>query len=105
MRLRSALPTTREMAEVRAVTQQLNDGVRMLQSQAHNKSGTIELCHTSCVRLHRASSCGPNVRLTPDTQRPTEFAGRGLVAGLPHDVYVRLLFHIRARAELNGCAI
>ena len=23
----------------------------MLQSQAHNKSGTIELCHTSCVRL------------------------------------------------------
>jgi len=27
----------------------LNDGVRLLQSQAHNKSGTIELCHTSCT--------------------------------------------------------
>ncbi|KAJ3816993.1 PLC-like phosphodiesterase [Lentinula raphanica] len=31
------------------ITQQLTDGVRMLQSQAHNNSGTIELCHTSCV--------------------------------------------------------
>ncbi|KAE9398454.1 PLC-like phosphodiesterase [Gymnopus androsaceus JB14] len=30
------------------ITQQLTDGVRMLQSQAHNSSGTIELCHTSC---------------------------------------------------------
>lgn len=32
-----------------AVTQQLNDGIRMLQMQAHNNSGTINLCHTSCV--------------------------------------------------------
>lgn len=31
------------------VTQQLNDGIRMLQMQAHNQSGTIQLCHTSCV--------------------------------------------------------
>ncbi|KAL1951400.1 hypothetical protein VTO73DRAFT_549 [Trametes versicolor] len=30
------------------ITQQLNDGVRMLQSQAHNQSGVIHLCHTSC---------------------------------------------------------
>jgi hypothetical protein len=30
------------------VTQQLNDGIRMLQMQAHNQSGTIQLCHTSC---------------------------------------------------------
>ncbi|KAI0375129.1 PLC-like phosphodiesterase [Pilatotrama ljubarskyi] len=30
------------------ITQQLNDGVRMLQSQAHNKNGVIQLCHTSC---------------------------------------------------------
>jgi hypothetical protein len=30
------------------VTQQLKDGVRMLQMQAHNNSGTIQLCHTSC---------------------------------------------------------
>ncbi|KAG1875526.1 PLC-like phosphodiesterase [Suillus subalutaceus] len=30
------------------VTQQLNDGIRMLQMQAHNLSGVIELCHTSC---------------------------------------------------------
>lgn len=31
------------------VTQQLNDGVRMLQLQAHNQTGTIQLCHTSCL--------------------------------------------------------
>ncbi|CAK5264535.1 unnamed protein product, partial [Mycena citricolor] len=31
------------------ITQQLTDGVRMLQSQVHNNSGTIQLCHTSCV--------------------------------------------------------
>lgn len=30
------------------VTQQLNDGIRLLQVQALNQSGTIELCHTSC---------------------------------------------------------
>jgi len=30
------------------VTQQLNDGIRMLQMQAHNSSGVIHLCHTSC---------------------------------------------------------
>ena len=32
------------------VTTQLNDGIRMLQSQGHNKSGStsIELCHTDC---------------------------------------------------------
>jgi len=31
------------------VTQQLTDGVRMLQMQAHNSSGVIHLCHTSCL--------------------------------------------------------
>ncbi|KAH9486546.1 putative secreted protein [Psilocybe cubensis] len=30
------------------ITQQLNDGIRMLQMQAHNESGVIRLCHTSC---------------------------------------------------------
>lgn len=32
------------------VTTQLNDGIRMLQSQGHKKNGTtdIELCHTDC---------------------------------------------------------
>jgi hypothetical protein len=30
------------------ITQQLRDGVRMLQMQAHNNSGTIYLCHTAC---------------------------------------------------------
>ncbi|KAJ2914279.1 hypothetical protein MD484_g6118, partial [Candolleomyces efflorescens] len=33
------------------ITQQLNDGVRMLQMQAHNESGVIRLCHTTCVLL------------------------------------------------------
>ncbi|KZT02492.1 PLC-like phosphodiesterase [Laetiporus sulphureus 93-53] len=37
------------------VTQQLNDGVRMLQMQTHNESGTIELCHTSCDLLDGGS--------------------------------------------------
>jgi len=31
------------------VMTQLNDGIRMLQMQAHNNTGTIELCHTDCV--------------------------------------------------------
>ncbi|KAG6817732.1 hypothetical protein H0H87_004523 [Tephrocybe sp. NHM501043] len=30
------------------ITTQLNDGVRMLQVQAHLESGVIKLCHTSC---------------------------------------------------------
>ncbi|KIK48394.1 hypothetical protein CY34DRAFT_798209 [Suillus luteus UH-Slu-Lm8-n1] len=30
------------------ITQQLNDGIRMLQMQAHNSNGVIHLCHTSC---------------------------------------------------------
>jgi hypothetical protein len=37
------------------ITQQLNDGIRMLQVQAHNKSGTIELCHSSCSILDGGS--------------------------------------------------
>ncbi|KAL4070751.1 PLC-like phosphodiesterase, partial [Scleroderma citrinum] len=31
------------------ISQQLKDGIRMLQVQTHNQSGTIQLCHTSCV--------------------------------------------------------
>jgi len=31
------------------ITQQLNDGVRLLQSQVHNNSGVIQLCHTNCA--------------------------------------------------------
>ncbi|KAI0937269.1 hypothetical protein AcW1_001291 [Taiwanofungus camphoratus] len=34
------------------VTQQLTDGIRMLQLQAHNQSGVIQLCHTSCELLN-----------------------------------------------------
>ncbi|KAI9460570.1 PLC-like phosphodiesterase [Lactarius psammicola] len=34
------------------VTQQLNDGIRMLQMQAHNQGGTIQLCHTNCALLN-----------------------------------------------------
>ncbi|KAI9570387.1 PLC-like phosphodiesterase [Boletus coccyginus] len=30
------------------ITQQLNDGIRMLQVQTHNLTGVIQLCHTSC---------------------------------------------------------
>ncbi|KAH7930497.1 PLC-like phosphodiesterase [Leucogyrophana mollusca] len=31
------------------ITQQMNDGIRMLQMQTHNQSGVIQLCHTSCA--------------------------------------------------------
>ncbi|KAF9460129.1 PLC-like phosphodiesterase [Collybia nuda] len=31
-----------------SITQQLNDGIRMLQMQAHLEKGEIRLCHTSC---------------------------------------------------------
>jgi hypothetical protein len=35
------------------VTRQLNDGIRLLQSQGHKPTGTvaggIELCHTTCT--------------------------------------------------------
>lgn len=34
-----------------SITQQLNDGIRMLQMQAHNQSNVIRLCHTSCSLL------------------------------------------------------
>ncbi|CED84310.1 PLC-like phosphodiesterase, TIM beta/alpha-barrel domain [Phaffia rhodozyma] len=33
------------------ITTQLNDGVRMLQVQAHSYDGSIHLCHTSCLLL------------------------------------------------------
>ncbi|KIX95948.1 uncharacterized protein Z520_08203 [Fonsecaea multimorphosa CBS 102226] len=33
------------------VETQLNDGIRMLQFQAHLQNGTMELCHTSCELL------------------------------------------------------
>ncbi|KAJ7103304.1 PLC-like phosphodiesterase [Mycena belliarum] len=31
------------------VTQQLTDGIRLLQMQAHNLSGVVQLCHSSCL--------------------------------------------------------
>lgn len=37
------------------ITTQLNDGVRMLQMQAHNQNGEIRLCHTSCALLDGGS--------------------------------------------------
>lgn len=39
------------------VTQQLTDGVRMLQMQAHNNNGSIQLCHTACS-LYNAGNLG-----------------------------------------------
>ncbi|KAK7739134.1 hypothetical protein SLS53_005770 [Cytospora paraplurivora] len=38
-----------------SVAKQLSLGVRFLQSQTHNKSGTIELCHTSCLEKDAGS--------------------------------------------------
>jgi hypothetical protein len=33
------------------IDQQLTDGIRMLQVQAHSESGTLTLCHTTCTLL------------------------------------------------------
>lgn len=41
------------------VTQQLNDGVRLLQMQAHDNSGDIYLCHTSCVSTRTICAAEP----------------------------------------------
>lgn len=38
--------------QVYDVTTQLNDGIRMLQMQAHLENGTMYLCHTSCDILN-----------------------------------------------------
>lgn len=37
------------------ITEALNDGIRMLQVQAHNTTSGIHLCHTSCVLLDGGS--------------------------------------------------
>jgi hypothetical protein len=37
------------------VTQQLNDGIRMLQGQAHYVNGTLYYCHTSCDLLNEGT--------------------------------------------------
>ncbi|CAG8073593.1 unnamed protein product [Penicillium olsonii] len=37
--------------QVLDVTQQLNDGIRMLQFQTHYENGTMYLCHTTCQLL------------------------------------------------------
>lgn len=38
-----------------SVADQLTLGVRFLQAQTHNKDGTIEMCHTSCLELDAGS--------------------------------------------------
>ena len=38
-----------------SVADQLALGVRFLQGQTHNKDGTIEMCHTSCLELDAGS--------------------------------------------------
>jgi len=42
------LPTENQLV---SVADQLSDGIRFLQAQTHNSSGTIELCHTTCLEL------------------------------------------------------
>ncbi len=42
------------------VTQQLTDGIRLLQNQVHLSNGQIRLCHTDCVSQILACPCsGP----------------------------------------------
>lgn len=52
-------PFTRERNAARnqeyPVTQQLNDGIRVLQGQAHLVNGTLYYCHTSCDLLNEGT--------------------------------------------------
>jgi len=43
-----AIGTSLASNQDQSITTQLDDGIRMLQMQAHNESGIIRLCHTSC---------------------------------------------------------
>jgi hypothetical protein len=43
-----AIGNTLASNQDQSITTQLDDGIRMLQMQAHNESGIIKLCHTSC---------------------------------------------------------
>ncbi|KZT57873.1 PLC-like phosphodiesterase [Calocera cornea HHB12733] len=81
------------------VTQQLTDGIRMLQNQAHSSNGTLELCHTSCSLLDAGTlqsylskvaawlASNPNDVVTlllvnSDDLPPTSFAAAYEAAGL-----------------------
>lgn len=46
------LPTDNQFT---SVASQLSEGVRFLQAQSHNKSGVIELCHTTCLEKDAGS--------------------------------------------------
>ncbi|KAI5923153.1 PLC-like phosphodiesterase [Camillea tinctor] len=35
--------------QLTSVTDQLNQGIRFLQAQTHDKDGAIQMCHTSCI--------------------------------------------------------
>ncbi|KAI1499871.1 PLC-like phosphodiesterase [Biscogniauxia marginata] len=37
--------------QISSVQDQLDQGVRFLQAQTHDKDGTIQMCHTSCILL------------------------------------------------------
>lgn len=62
------------------VTLQLNDGVRLLQMQAHENSGDIYLCHTDCVGTHIIHDAAPPEQALGITQRRNS-------ARLPQDRY------------------
>ena len=62
------------------VTQQLNDGVRLLQMQAHQNSGDIYLCHTACVSARTICAAEPPEEAPGIIQRRNS-------ARLPQDRY------------------
>jgi hypothetical protein len=49
------------------VTRQLDDGIRMLQIQAHFQNGVIRLCHTSCVSREELLVRKPSEDRSEDT--------------------------------------
>jgi hypothetical protein len=78
-------PFTRENNAARnqeyPVTQQLDDGIRVLQAQAHYVNGSLYFCHTSCDLLNE----GP----VEDYLRQVVSDGNSLVTSVDFDVAVR----------------
>ena len=52
------------------VTQQLNDGIRMLQMQAHMQDDVIHLCHSSCILYDGGTLEDYLTKGTPASLRP-----------------------------------
>lgn len=70
------------------VTQQLNDGIRMLQLQVHNSSGTLQLCHSSCVS---DASHHFDILHLKASSAPIQWRHIGVLSRQRYDAFIRAL--------------